>query len=62
MKHPPSPLYQHSFLKKLIAMIENEGVYDISDDLLELFTDLMMTVPKRYSLGGQNLLALFLRS
>lgn len=48
MKHPPSPLYQHSFLKKLIAMIENEGVHEISDDLLELFIDLMMTVPKRY--------------
>ncbi|KAI1317745.1 hypothetical protein EDD11_007919 [Mortierella claussenii] len=47
MKHPPSPTYQHSFLKKLISMIEEEGVHEISGDLLELFTDLMMTAPKR---------------
>ncbi|KAG0346307.1 hypothetical protein BG005_000845 [Podila minutissima] len=55
MKHPPSPLYQHSFLKKLIAMIENEGIHELSDDLLELFTDLMMTVPKRPEAGGPPL-------
>ncbi|KAG0035567.1 hypothetical protein BGZ81_005545 [Podila clonocystis] len=55
MKHPPSPLYQHSFLKKLIALIENEGIHEISDDLLELFTDLMMTVPKRPEAGGPPL-------
>lgn len=29
-------------------MIENEGVHDVSDDLFEVFTDLMMTTPKRY--------------
>ncbi|KAF9382026.1 hypothetical protein CPC16_009562 [Podila verticillata] len=51
MKHPPSPLYQHSFLKKLIAMIENEGIHEISDDLLEFFTDLMMTVPMSFWLA-----------
>ncbi|KAG0070938.1 hypothetical protein BGZ92_004344 [Podila epicladia] len=55
MKHPPSPLYQHSFLKKLIALIEDEGIHEISDDLLELFTDLMMTVPKRPEAGGPPL-------
>lgn len=47
-KHPPSPIYQHSFAKKLISMIESEGVHDVSDDLFEVFTDLMMTTPKRY--------------
>ncbi|KAG0286247.1 hypothetical protein BGZ96_009613 [Linnemannia gamsii] len=54
-QHPPSPIYQHSFLKKLIAMIENEGVHDISDDLFEVFTDLMMTTPKRPEDGGPPL-------
>ncbi|KAF8925935.1 hypothetical protein BGZ58_000343 [Dissophora ornata] len=47
MKHPPSLTYQHSFLKKLISMIEDEGVHEISGDLLEVFTELLMTAPKR---------------
>ncbi|KAG0287365.1 70-kilodalton heat shock protein, partial [Linnemannia gamsii] len=48
-------LDQHSFLKKLIAMIENEGVHDVSDDMFEVFTDLMMTAPKRPEDGGPPL-------
>ncbi|KAF8942334.1 hypothetical protein BGZ47_006577 [Haplosporangium gracile] len=54
-KHPPSPIYQHSFLKRLISMIESEGVHDVSDDLFEVFTDLMMTTPKRPEDGGPPL-------
>ncbi|KAK3810490.1 MAG: S-adenosyl-L-methionine-dependent methyltransferase, partial [Linnemannia elongata] len=54
-KHPPSPIYQHSFVKKLISMIESEGVHDVSDDLFEVFTDLMMTTPKRPEAGGPPL-------
>ncbi|KAF9151343.1 Protein fam86a [Linnemannia schmuckeri] len=48
-------LDQHSFLKKLISMIESEGVHDVSDDLFEFFTDLMMTTPKRPEDGGPPL-------
>ncbi|KAG0055265.1 Protein fam86a [Gryganskiella cystojenkinii] len=55
MKHPPSPIYQHAFLRKVISMIEDEGLYDISDDLMELFTELMMSVPKRPEDGGPPL-------
>ena len=47
MEHPPSPIYQHSFLKKLIFMIEDEDVHEISGDLLEVFTELLMTAPMR---------------
>lgn len=47
MKHPPSLTYQYSFLRKLIAMIESEGVHEISGDLLEVFTELMTTAPRR---------------
>ncbi|KAF9429999.1 Protein fam86a, partial [Podila epigama] len=54
MKYPPSPLYQHSFLKKFISMIEDEG-HEILDDLLEVFTDLMLTTPKRPEAGGPPL-------
>ncbi|KAF9087120.1 Protein fam86a [Mortierella sp. GBA35] len=52
-------LDQHSFLKKLISMIESEGIYDVSDDLFEVFTDLMMTTPKRPEDGGPPLKACF---
>ncbi|KAG0341004.1 Protein fam86a [Podila humilis] len=55
MNCPPSPLYQHSFLKKLITMIENEGVHELSGELLEVFTELIMTVPKRPEAGGPPL-------
>ncbi|KAI8602932.1 putative methyltransferase-domain-containing protein [Dissophora ornata] len=55
MKHPPSLTYQHSFLKKLISMIEDEGVHEISGDLLEVFTELLMTAPKRPEEGGPPL-------
>ncbi|KAF9967595.1 70-kilodalton heat shock protein, partial [Mortierella alpina] len=55
MKHPPSLTYQHSFLKKLIALIETEGTHEISDDLLEVFSDLLMTAPKRPEHGGPPL-------
>ncbi|KAG0376857.1 Protein fam86a [Mortierella sp. AD032] len=58
-KHPPSPIYQHAFLKKLISMIEREGVHDVSDDIYEVFTDLMMTTPKRPEDGGPPLKACF---
>ncbi|KAF9921462.1 hypothetical protein FBU30_008487 [Linnemannia zychae] len=54
-KHPPSSIYQHSFLKKFISMIESEGVHDVLDDLFEVFTDLMMTTPKRPEDGGPPL-------
>ncbi|KAF9908052.1 Protein fam86a [Linnemannia zychae] len=54
-KHPPSSIYQHAFLKKLILMIENEGVHEVSDDVFEVFTDLMMTTPKRPEDGGPPL-------
>jgi len=40
-------IYLHAFLKKVIYMIEDEGVYDISEDLMELFTELLMTAPRR---------------
>ncbi|CAO3570960.1 unnamed protein product [Mortierella alpina] len=55
MKHPPSLTYQHSFLKKLIALIETEGIHEISDGLLEVFSDLLMTAPKRPEHGGPPL-------
>ncbi|KAG0294533.1 Protein fam86a [Dissophora globulifera] len=55
MKHPPSPTYQYSFLKKLITMIEGENVHEISSDLLEIFADLIMTAPKRPEDGGPPL-------
>ncbi|KAG0355014.1 hypothetical protein BGZ54_001334 [Gamsiella multidivaricata] len=47
MKHPPSSTYQHLFLKKLISMIEEEDTSEISEGLLEVFTELMMTAPLR---------------
>jgi hypothetical protein len=47
VKHPPSLTYQYSFLRRLIAMIENDGVHDISGDLLEVFIELMTTAPRR---------------
>ncbi|KAF9988430.1 Protein fam86a [Mortierella antarctica] len=55
MKHPPSLTYQHSFLKKLITLIEDEGIHEISDDLIEVFSDLLMTAPKRPEHGGPPL-------
>ncbi|KAF9951297.1 Protein fam86a [Mortierella alpina] len=55
MKHPPSLTYQHSFLKKLITLIEAEGVHEILDGLLEVFSDLLMTAPKRPEHGGPPL-------
>ncbi|KAF9203413.1 hypothetical protein BGZ49_006447 [Haplosporangium sp. Z 27] len=55
MKHPPSLTYQHSFLKKLIAMIESENVHEISGDLLEIFTELLITAPKMPEQGGPPL-------
>ncbi|KAF9287798.1 70-kilodalton heat shock protein [Mortierella alpina] len=55
MKHPPSLTYQHSFLKKLISLIEAEGIHELSDDLLEVFSDLLMTAPKRPEHGGPPL-------
>ncbi|KAG0011408.1 Protein fam86a [Entomortierella chlamydospora] len=55
MKHPPSLTYQHSFLKKLISMIETEGTHEISGDLLEIFTELLVTAPKRPEDGGPPL-------
>ncbi|GJJ70577.1 protein-lysine N-methyltransferase EEF2KMT [Entomortierella parvispora] len=59
LKHPPSSIYQHAFLKKVIYMIEEEGLYDISEDLMELFTELLMTVPKRPEEGGPPLMPCF---
>ncbi|KAF9348042.1 Protein fam86a [Mortierella sp. AD094] len=55
MKHPPSLTYQYSFLKKLISMIETENVHEISGDLLEIFTELLITAPKRPEQGGPPL-------
>ncbi|KAF9387315.1 Protein fam86a [Mortierella sp. AD011] len=55
MKHPPSLTYQHSFLKKLISMIETEGTHETSGDLLEIFTELLVTAPKRPEDGGPPL-------
>ncbi|KAF9132752.1 Protein fam86a [Mortierella sp. GBA39] len=41
--------------QKLILMIESEGVHDVSDDMFEVFTDLMMAAPKRPENGGPPL-------
>ncbi|KAG0256389.1 Protein fam86a [Mortierella polycephala] len=54
-RYPPSLTYQHSFAKKLISMIEIEGTHEISGELLELFTELLMTAPKRPEQGGPPL-------
>ncbi|KAF9438794.1 Protein fam86a [Entomortierella beljakovae] len=55
VNHPPSLTYQHSFLKKLISMIESEGIYETCEDILEIFTELLVTAPKRPEQGGPPL-------
>ncbi|KAG0281804.1 Protein fam86a [Linnemannia exigua] len=50
-----SPEVQQAILDQLISMIESEGVHDVSDDVFEVFTDLMMTTPKRPEDGGPPL-------
>ncbi|KAG9073113.1 hypothetical protein KI688_000900 [Linnemannia hyalina] len=51
-----SPEVQQAILdQKLILMIESEGIHDISDDMFEVFTDLMMVAPKRPENGGPPL-------